>query len=521
VHIDVDQPDGPLNRERPSADAPRSFSRRAFLGLLAATGVAVAGGCSPIPGKTSSTTAPTEPPPESTSLGPEPASYVPPAPKTQPPVGTQVDEIHADVCVVGGGAAGMAAATEAARAGARTVLLEESYMLGGNVTRGLVNLDKVSWGGPAMVKGYFDELVRELVSDGRAVYPSEQTHYAVPCHPDGLRHLALVIARRAGVDVRFGCQAVWADKIDRQLQAVWGQEGGHYIRVLAPVFIDCTGDGNLGYMAGSGYWLGDRTYGQIQGQTLIFYVGPMDYKKVVDFAERQGDLTNDYQIIGMTKLMQKLRDQKEITGRPQRGLLINRNVYPALVSISGSEIFANHLVPGAMQKILTMLTRQNFEIAAGLRAHVPGFERSTVVRMADRPYLREGRRLIGYYQLTADDCLMGKKPSDSIARGWYPLDLHVAYAGGAIQAGTLRGGDWYGIPYRSIVARDLDNLLMAGRCISVTHEALGSTRVSPLSMVLGQAAGIAAAQAARAKKRPIDLPVAALQRAIISREGLI
>jgi hypothetical protein len=156
-----------------------------------------------------------------------------------------------------------------------------------------------------------------------------------------------------------------------------------------------------------------------------------------------------------------------------------------------------------------------------MRKEVPGFEHSRILRMAERPYLREGRRLVGRYQLTAEDVVRAEKPADSIARGWYPMDLHVLYAGRPVQWASVPGGDWYGIPYRCLVARDLDNLLMAGRCISVTHEALGSTRISPVSMALGEAAGIAAALSARGNDRPADLQAAKVQEQVRRNGGLL
>jgi hypothetical protein len=140
--------------------------------------------------------------------------------------------------------------------------------------------------------------------------------------------------------------------------------------------------------------------------------------------------------------------------------------------------------------------------------------------MAERPYLREGRRLTGYYQLSAADIQKADKPDDSIARGYYPVDLHRQGDGGIVQTVYLGVGDWYGIPYRCIVARDLDNLLMAGRCISVTHEALGSTRISPVSMALGQAAGIAGVLCVRNGLRPADLPAAQV-RTELHKQGAL
>lgn len=513
--------------EREEAAGGGGTTRRAFLGLLAGTGALSLGGCSALPWMEGASTS-TSPPAASTpitALGPEPSSFVPPAPAVQPPVGADPLVLNADVCVVGGGAAGMAAATAAARMGARTVLLEESHVLGGNVTRGLVNLDKISWGAGPMVGGYFEKIIRKLEENGEAIYPSPETQYSVPAELDALRHLALVTCQEAGATVRLGAAAAWVEKAagdSRLIKAVWAREQGRLLKVQASLFLDCTGDGHLGYQAGNGYWLGDRTHGQIQGQTLIFYAAPVDFEALTAYAaSEEGNLANSYQVIGLKSFMDGFRKTHHVPGRPQRGTLINRNIEDGKVSISVSEIYGNHLEPGNLPQIMQDLQEQNRQIHAAMRRELPGFENSRILRMAERPYLREGRRLVGHYQLTAEDILAGVKPPDSIARGWYPIDLHVAYAGGPIHVGAAPGGDWYCIPYRCLVARDIDNLLMAGRCISVTHEALGSTRVSPLSMALGQAAGIAAALAVAAKVRPADLPADMLQEEVVTYGGLI
>jgi hypothetical protein len=409
--------------------------------------------------------------------------------------------------------------------GARTFLLEESNVLGGNITRGLVNLDKIAYGGDPMVAGFFQELIRLLEENKQAIYPCPETHYAVPAELDGLRHLALVTCRGAGVAVRLGASSAWVEKkpgSPRRIGSVWALEQGRFLKIMARVFIDCTGDGHLGYQAGNDYWLGDRDYGQIQGQTLIFYAAPVDWEALTEFARRdEGNLVTQYQVIGLRHFMQQFRQQNEVPGNPQRGMLVNRNLESTMVSVSVSEVYGNHLASGALAGIMQSLQEQNRRIHGAMKEGVAGFERSRILRMAERPYLREGRRLIGYHQLTAEEVLQAVKPPDSIARGWYPIDLHVAYAGGPVHWGNVPAGDWYGIPYRCLVARDVDNLLMAGRCISVTHEALGSTRISPVSISLGQAAGVAAAIAAEAGGKPADLPAGRIQDELIRHGALI
>ena len=202
-------------------------------------------------------------------------------------------------------------------------------------------------------------------------------------------------------------------------------------------------------------------------------------------------------------------------------MLINRKMEPSTVSISWSQVYGDYLDPGALAGITAPLETQDYELIDGLKDVVPGFGHARIVRLADRPYLREGRRLAGLTQLTGDDVLSGRKTDDSIARGWYPIDLHVAYGAGKVHFGQPKPGDWYSIPYRCLVARDLDNLMMAGRCISATHEALGSARISPTSMAVGQAAGIAAATAVKTARQPRDVDVEAVRNEIKAQGGML
>ena len=499
----------------PAGGAGQS-TRRQFLALagLAALGLVVEG-CAPsraVPATSTTSLSPG-------AFGPEPSAYQAPAQPSSPSPEKALTTLTADVCVVGGGAAGMMAATAAARQGAKTILLEESYALGGNVTRGLVNFDRVAWGGGMMVAGLFEELVRDLANQGSAVFPTAQTGYAAPCDPDALRQAAMAMAQKAGVQVRLGTTVMWAHSVDRQITSVWVRESAVLTEIAATVFIDCTGDGNLGFMAGHPYWLGARDTGLLQGQTLIFCAGPVDTVKLWDFAQEEGSAVEDYRIVGLRSVMKDVRSAPEMVGSPQSGMLINRNMWRDTVSISASEFHGNHLEPGELAGIISALQTQDIQIHQALVDHVPGFRDSRIVRIAERPYLREGRRLVGLYQLTVADVRAGVKPPDSVARGYYPIDLHLP--SGATQTMLQKAGDWYGIPYRCLVASELDNLLMAGRCISVTHEALGSTRISPVSTALGQAAGIAAAMAVKERVRPADVPVTALQTELLMQGALI
>jgi hypothetical protein len=157
------------------------------------------------------------------------------------------------------------------------------------------------------------------------------------------------------------------------------------------------------------------------------------------------------------------------------------------------------------------------QIATFLRRYVPGFEKAYVVQSGVTIGVRESRRIIGEYQLTAADVLEARKWDDVIACGTYPIDIHDPAGKGTLLM-RVPPGQAYDIPLRCLLPRGVDQLTVGGRCISGTHEAHSSYRVMPIAMATGQAAGVCAALAAGAGKAPRDVAVGDVQ-AELGRQG--
>jgi hypothetical protein len=157
------------------------------------------------------------------------------------------------------------------------------------------------------------------------------------------------------------------------------------------------------------------------------------------------------------------------------------------------------------------------QIAEFLKQYVPGFEKSYVMQSGVNVGVRETRRIIGDYQLNVDDVLSARKFDDAIARGAYPVDIHNPKGSGTVLK-RLPPGEAYDIPLRCLLPKNTERVIVAGRCISGSHEAHSSYRVMPIVMATGQAAGICAALAARAGRAPRDVPVGAVQRELV-RQG--
>jgi hypothetical protein len=164
-----------------------------------------------------------------------------------------------------------------------------------------------------------------------------------------------------------------------------------------------------------------------------------------------------------------------------------------------------------------MSRRQMRQIAGFLRRYVPGFEESYVAQSGVQVGVRETRRVLGDYQLTADDVLAARKFGDAIARGAYPIDIHNPAGTGTVLK-RLPPGEAYDIPLRCLMPREVDGLMVAGRCMSGTHEAHSSYRVMPIVMATGQAAGVCAAMAARRNALPRAIAVEDVQREL-ARQG--
>jgi hypothetical protein len=162
--------------------------------------------------------------------------------------------------------------------------------------------------------------------------------------------------------------------------------------------------------------------------------------------------------------------------------------------------------------------RQMRQIAAFLRRYVPGFEDSYVVQSGVQVGVRETRRVLGEYQLTADDVLGARKFDDAIARGAYPVDIHNPKGSGTVLK-RLPAGEAYDIPLRCLLPRNTERVIVAGRCISGTHEAHSSYRVMPIVMATGQAAGVCAALAAHTGTTPRQVPVREVQRELVRQHA--
>jgi hypothetical protein len=337
----------------------------------------------------------------------------------------------------------------------------------------------------------------------------------VPFDPEAFKLAVLELLDEAGVELLFHAFAS-----DALLQAgavagaVFETKSGPLV-VRASAVVDCTGDGDLAALAGARYEVGREADGLVQPMTLMFRMVEFDRqgfdRYVEEHPEQWRGVHGLWDLIAQAAASGELELPREdilFFGTPhEREVSVNST---RVVKVLGTDVWDLGYAEWASR-------RQMRQIANFLKRHVPGFEQAYVAQSGVHVGVRETRRIVGEYQLTVDDILGARKFEDAVARGSYPVDIHNPEGKGTVLR-HLPPGEAYDIPLRCLLPQGVEGLLVAGRCLSGTHEAHSSYRVMPISMATGQAAGVSAALATRAARPPRDLEAEAVRKELI-RQG--
>jgi len=394
-----------------------------------------------------------------------------------------------DVLVVGAGSAGSTAAIAAARTGAATLLVDRFGFLGGTSTAVLDTFYAFYTPGASprkVVSGIPDDVVGRLVECGMA-FERPNTYGAgtgVTYDPETLKRVWDELVDDAGASTLLHAFVFAATVENGRVVEVQAAAKGGVRRIRPRVVVDASGDADVCALAGAPF---EAPGDDVQSLSTVFRVANVDVVRAEAVPKPE-----------LWALMREARD----SGRY------------ALTRVEGSVHRTPH--EGVMMALMTRVRkvdatdadqlsaaeregrRQAGEYFRFLRERVPGYERAVLVSTSPAIGVRESRRIVGEHVLTAEEILSARQFDDQIARCGAPIEEH--HAGDDTRWVYLDEGATYGVPYRSLQPQKLENVLVAGRCFSATHEAHASARSMATCMAMGQAAGTAAALTVEPKR---------------------
>lgn len=401
-----------------------------------------------------------------------------------------------DLIAVGGGFSGVCAAIAAARHGAKALVLEQSGALGGAAVNCLINPfmpNGTKMGEEKtyteLTQGLYAEICKRMSEFGACEHRT--------FHEEYLKIVLDRMCKEAGVKVLFHTTLVSVEKRGETITAINAMQRNGLNRFEATYFLDATGDGTLSFLAGCPMRIGRPEDGLCQPMTLCFRVGNID---IPAFNKARPD---------MQALYKKMRAEGKIKN-PREDVLVFYTLVDSVLHFNTTRVIKKNPVdPDDLSWAEMEAREQMLEMYDFLKQNVPGFENSQLLHSSEIG-VRESRMVDGRYILTGEDLVNCVRFEDKIACGNYDIDIHNP-AGSGTSHYYFPEGKYYTVPYRCLRPLKADNLLVAGRCISVTHEAQASIRIMPICCSLGEAAGVAAAVCAKRGAALDDAPIAEIQ----------
>jgi hypothetical protein len=442
-----------------------------------------------------------------------------------------------DVLVCGGGPAGVGAAVAAARQGARTMLIEQAGCLGGVGTNALVGIWLGSYsrdGAFPVVGGLFNEIVERMVAEGGAAraaedgFGSRHIGFArwhsrtIPFEYEVCKRVLDQLVLEAGVGLRLFTSFIAPEVAGGRIRGafVYSKNGLEYVR--AGVVVDATGDADVAARAGCPTTVGREEDALTSPATLIFVVEDVDYRAFESYCLTTGD-------VRLREIVKEIKAKGEwvfpfeiiiCCEMLRRGRYFINTLRQSGIDGLKAEDLTRGMVEGRAG------ARQLFEL---MRRYVPGFANARLVQTAPVIGIRDTRRIVGDYRVAKLDIIEGRHFPDTIALSGYQWDMaDPVRPSHQRMEGTVTSLPYAEIPYRSLVphaghagpSQGVDNLIVAGRCISAEWDALGPLRVMPACFAMGQAAGTAAAMAAREQSDVRSVDVEALRASLLA-QGVI
>ena len=390
-----------------------------------------------------------------------------------------------DVIVCGSGPAGIGAAVTAGRNGVKTLLLEQNGTVGGVATSGLMS----HFTGDCNSKIYKEVLKRQ--ADARIYQKGEIT---TTIEPDVLMNVYFDMLKEANVDVllyTFVCDTITEDGA---LKGVIVENKSGRSVYLSKVIIDATGDGDVAYKAGAEYFKGREKDEKMQPATIMFKLGGIDYDRAVFPPSFETEVPTE------KGELQSLA--RKILPYPAGHVLLYKSTLPGVVTVNMTNCTDVDATKAEDWTRATIVCRSQLsKIVNFLREYAPGYENCYIVSSAPLLGIRETRHFKGLYSITENDILEAKVFDDYVVKdAHFNFDIHNIDGSGLDKNGSQKNftqNKGYTIPYRCLVPEKVDNLLLSGRNISGTHIAHSNFRAMPICMGIGEAAGAAAALAAK------------------------
>ncbi len=415
---------------------------------------------------------------------------------------------ESDVIVCGGGPAGVMAALSAARQGARVQLLEVQGCVGGIWTAGLLSWILDIGGHNGLLKAMMEELTARGV--GRVVNTRRYI-----CDGEALKYLLEQWCDKAGVHIQYHTRVVSAVVEDNKtISHVITESKSGRQAWPAKIFIDATGDGDLGALAGCGFDIGRPGDRETQPMSLIATLAGLDVEQVDRF--NRASLTESHWA------------KKNLLAEIRRAGIEPSYTDPFLAHIGEDRFIfmVNHIYgasamdAGQMTEATIKARKQIQEVVQALKRLGEPWQNCYVAATAAHIGIREGRRIHGLYTVTEQDIIEGRQFPDSICTVGFGWDIHATNAEGTkgYQSQSQKASP-YTIPLRSLIAVDVENMLMAGRCISGDFYAHSSYRVTGDAAAIGEAAGVLAALAAGNHMPPARVPYEEVQKILAKYEG--
>ena len=409
--------------------------------------------------------------------------------------------LKADVMVIGGGAAGVAAAIASARTGADTLLIEPNGYLGGTITHSsLPAFCPFTDGLKPVIRGIGLELMEALRSASNPVYPFRPTEVSVyNWFPIDTETFKIILDEKV---IESGCRLLLHTQLtdcraeDGRIKSVTLFTPAGPVEAEAKIYVDCSGDGYLSARAGCEIEMGD-TNGDVQSGTLCFKLANFDTQRYMEYARSVGEGGNMYNACNRAIADGKfLPDETKVSGISFPA--------PGVAALNFGHVYhIDPLDPASMTRAEMEGRKLLSDMLRFFRTYVPGAEEAVIVSSGPAFGVRESRRVMGRYVLTEKDYYARADFDDAIAYYCYPIDIHGS-SPDAEEAKKLielykekryKPGEVYGVPYRCLTPKGMHNLLTAGRIISSDRSMQASLRVVPCCFATGQAAGTAAATA--------------------------